>query len=92
MNRDNLTSPVAAAATSQVKLCPYDEEEQHIWFRLIEAQFAAAGIKSQKLKFFFFLCFFVLQRAFFYFLCTVSGCDGRNQTRNIAVYTWRFAH
>jgi hypothetical protein len=51
MSRDDLTSPVAAAATSQVKLCPYDEEEPHIWFRLIEAQFAAAGIKSQKLKY-----------------------------------------
>jgi hypothetical protein len=51
MSRDYLTSPVAAAATSQVKLCPYDEEEPHIWFRLIEAQFAAAGIKSQKLKY-----------------------------------------
>jgi hypothetical protein len=37
MNRDDLTPPVAAAATSQVKLCPYDEEEPHIWFRLIEA-------------------------------------------------------
>jgi hypothetical protein len=33
-----------------VKLCPYDKEEPHIWFRLIEAQFAAAGIRSQKLK------------------------------------------
>ncbi len=51
MSRDDLTSPVAAAAMSQVKLCPYDEEEPHIWFRLIEAQFAAAGIKSQKLKY-----------------------------------------
>jgi hypothetical protein len=51
MTREDLTSPVAAAATSQVKLCPYDEEEPHIWFRLIEAQFAAAGIKSQKLKY-----------------------------------------
>ncbi len=51
MTRDDLTSPVAAAATSQVKLCPYDEEEPHIWFRLIEAQFAAAGIRSQKLKY-----------------------------------------
>jgi hypothetical protein len=51
MNRDDLTSPVAVAATAQVKLCPYDEEEPHIWFRLIEAQFAAAGIKSQKLKY-----------------------------------------
>ncbi len=51
MSRDDLTSPVVAAATSQVKLCPYDEEEPHIWFRLIEAQFAAAGIKSQKLKY-----------------------------------------
>jgi hypothetical protein len=51
MSRDDLTSPVAAAATSQVKLCPYHEEEPHIWFRLIEAQFAAAGIKSQKLRY-----------------------------------------
>jgi hypothetical protein len=51
LTREDLTSPVAAAATSQVKLCPYDEEEPHIWFRLIEAQFAAAGIKSQKLKY-----------------------------------------
>ncbi len=51
MTRDNLTSPVAAAATAQVKLCPYNEEELHISFGLIEAQFAAAGIKSQKLKY-----------------------------------------
>jgi hypothetical protein len=51
MSRDDLTSPVAAATTAQVKLCPYDEEAPHIWFRLIEAQFAAAGIKSQKLKY-----------------------------------------
>jgi hypothetical protein len=51
MTRDELATPVAAAATAQVKLCPYDEEEPHIWFRLIEAQFAAAGIRSQKLKY-----------------------------------------
>jgi hypothetical protein len=51
MTCEDLTSPVAAAATSQVKLCPYDEEELHIWFCLIEAQFAAVGIKSQKLKY-----------------------------------------
>jgi hypothetical protein len=30
---------VVAAATSQVKLCPYDEEEPAIWTRLIEVQF-----------------------------------------------------
>jgi hypothetical protein len=48
---DDLTAPIAAAATAQVKLCPYDEEEPHIWFRLIKAQFAAAGIRSQKLKY-----------------------------------------
>jgi hypothetical protein len=42
---------VAAAATSQVKLCPYDEEEPAIWFCLIKAQFTAAGIKSQKLRY-----------------------------------------
>ncbi len=51
MSRNDLTPPVAAAATAQVKLCPYDEEEPHIWFRLIETQFAAAGIKSQTLKY-----------------------------------------
>jgi hypothetical protein len=50
MTREDFTSPVAVAATAQVKLCPYNEEEPHIWFRLIEAQFAAGGIKSQKLK------------------------------------------
>jgi hypothetical protein len=38
-------------ANYQVKLCSYIEEEPHIWFRLIEAQFVAAGIKSQKLKY-----------------------------------------
>jgi hypothetical protein len=51
MTREDLTHPVAAAAASQDKLCPFDEEEPHIWFRLIEAQFAVAGIKSQKLKY-----------------------------------------
>jgi hypothetical protein len=51
MSQNDLVQPVAAAATSQVKLCPYDEEEPHIWFPLIEAQFAAAGIRSKKLKF-----------------------------------------
>jgi hypothetical protein len=51
MTRDDLTSLVAEAATAQVKLCPYDEEEPHIWFRLIETQFAVAGIRSQKLKY-----------------------------------------
>ncbi len=51
MTHEDLTSPVAAAATSQVKLCPYHEEVPHIWFHLIKAQFAAAGIKSQKLKY-----------------------------------------
>ncbi len=51
ITRDDLTTLVAAAATTQVKLCPYDEEEPHIWFHLIEAQFAAAGIRSQKLKY-----------------------------------------
>jgi hypothetical protein len=51
LTRDDLTSPVAAAATAQAKLCPYDEEEPHIWFCLIEAQFAASGTKSQKLKY-----------------------------------------
>jgi hypothetical protein len=44
MSREDLTSPVAPAATALVKLCPYDEEEPQIWLRLIEAQFAVAGI------------------------------------------------
>jgi hypothetical protein len=34
---------IAAAASTQVKLCPYNEEEPAIWFRLIEEQFTAAG-------------------------------------------------
>jgi hypothetical protein len=51
MARNDLATPATAAATAQVKLCPYDEEEPHIWFRLIEAQFAPAGIRSPKLKY-----------------------------------------
>jgi hypothetical protein len=51
MTRYDLATLFAAAATAQVKLCSYDEEEPHIWFCLIEAQLAAAGIKSQKLKY-----------------------------------------
>jgi hypothetical protein len=50
MIRDDLTTPVTVAATTQVKLCPYDEEP-HIWFHLIEAQFVVAGIRSKKLKY-----------------------------------------
>jgi hypothetical protein len=50
MSQNNLTHPVTTAATIKDKLCPYDEEEPHIWFRLIEAQFTAAGIKLQNLK------------------------------------------
>jgi hypothetical protein len=46
---------------------------------------------SLSLVFSFPLFFLVLQRAFFYFLCTVSGCDGGNRIRNIAMYTWRFS-
>jgi hypothetical protein len=51
MSRDDLTHPVTVAVTAQVKLCPYDEEEPHVWFRLIEAQFAAAKIRYEKLKY-----------------------------------------
>jgi hypothetical protein len=51
MTREDLTSPIAAAATSQVNHCPYHEEEPHIWFHLMKAHFAAAGIKWQKLKY-----------------------------------------
>ncbi len=40
MSCNDLTDLVAAAATAQVKLCPHDEEEHHIYFHLIEAQFA----------------------------------------------------
>jgi hypothetical protein len=37
---------VAVAVTTEVNLCPYHEEEPAIWFHLVKAQFAAAGIKS----------------------------------------------
>jgi hypothetical protein len=56
MAQNDLVQPVVAAATSQTKLCPYDEEEPHIWFRLIKAQFAAAIIRSQSLKYANALC------------------------------------
>jgi hypothetical protein len=39
MSRDDLVYPVAEEATTQGKLCPYYEEDPHILFRLIEAQF-----------------------------------------------------
>jgi hypothetical protein len=51
MTWDDLTTPVTVAATTQIKLCQYDEEEAHIWFHLIKAQFIAARIRSQKHKF-----------------------------------------
>jgi hypothetical protein len=50
MSQNDLVQPVAAGATTQVKLCPCDEEKPHIWFFHMEAQFAAAGIRSQKFK------------------------------------------
>jgi hypothetical protein len=51
MAQNDLVPPVAVAAKSQVKLCPYDGEKPHIWFRLVEAQFAMVDIRSQKLKY-----------------------------------------
>jgi hypothetical protein len=51
MSQNDQVQPVAAAGTSKVKLRPFDEEEPHIWFRLVEAQFTAAGIRSQRLKY-----------------------------------------
>jgi hypothetical protein len=50
MTREDLTSPVTAAATSQVKLCPYDEKEPHIWFCLIEAQRQRQGSNHKSLN------------------------------------------
>jgi hypothetical protein len=51
MAQNDLVQPIEAAATSQVKLSLCDEEDSHICFRLIEAQFTAAGIRSQRLKY-----------------------------------------
>jgi hypothetical protein len=51
MSQSDNGQTVTVAATSQVKLCPYDEEESAIWFRLIKVQFAAAGIKLQKFSY-----------------------------------------
>ncbi len=78
MSRDDLTSPVAAAATSQVKLCPYDKEEPHIWFRLIKAQLAAAEIKSQKLKYANALASLPKQDI----LDTIDVCNGSDEPFN----------
>jgi hypothetical protein len=46
-----LDLPYRCSSNFSGKTLSYDEEEPHIWFRLIKAQFAAAGIKSQKLKY-----------------------------------------
>jgi hypothetical protein len=35
MLQNDLVQPVAAAAATQVKLCPYDEEEPHICMRIL---------------------------------------------------------
>ncbi len=51
MSHSDSVQTVAEAMTSQVKLCAYDKEEPAVWFHLIEAQFTAVGIKSQKLKY-----------------------------------------
>jgi hypothetical protein len=51
MSQNDLVQPVAVATTSQVKLCLYNVEVPNIWFCLIEAQFATAGIRSQRLKY-----------------------------------------
>ncbi len=34
------------------------------------------------------LLFFCAPKGIFYVLCTVSGCDRGNRTRNVAAYTW----
>jgi hypothetical protein len=41
--------------------------------------------------FFSSFCFLCSKEHFFYFPCTVTGCDGGNRIRNIVVYTWRFS-
>jgi hypothetical protein len=47
MSHSDNAQIVAVAVTSQIKLCPYDEEEPAMWFHLFEEHLAAAGIKSQ---------------------------------------------
>jgi hypothetical protein len=39
--------------------------------------------------FFFYFFFFGSPKSISYFIAIVSGCDGGNRTRNIAVNTWR---
>ncbi len=86
MTREDLTSPVAAAVTSQVKLCPYDEEEPHIWFHLIEVQFAAAGIKSQKLKYANAIASLPKQ-VLRYILDTIDACNDSDEPFGSLKYT-----
>ncbi|OBQ36655.1 MAG: hypothetical protein AN484_25530 [Aphanizomenon flos-aquae WA102] len=40
-----------AAAIASLKLVPYDNENPAIWFRLIDAQFLAAGIRAEKTRY-----------------------------------------
>jgi hypothetical protein len=58
----------------------------------ISCKSPVSWIIAQPMTSFFFLCFFCAPKSIFLvFLCTVSGRDGGNRTRNIAVYTWRFS-
>ncbi len=75
-----------AAATAQVKLCPYGEKEPHIWFCLIEAQFAAAGIKSQKLKYADALASLPKQ-VLWDILDTLGVCNNSTEPFNILINT-----
>jgi hypothetical protein len=63
------------SSTTQVKLCPYDEEDPDIWFHLIVAQFAAVGIKTQELKYANTLAS-LLKQVLRDILDTVDVCNG----------------
>jgi hypothetical protein len=76
MSHSDNVQTVVAAATSQVKLCPYDEQEPAIWFCLIEVQFAVPGIKLQKLRYANALASLPV---LWYILDTVDVCNESDQ-------------
>jgi hypothetical protein len=83
--------PVAAAAMTQVKLCPYSEEELAIWFRLVEAQFTAAGIKSQKLKYAYALASVpkqVLHHIFFFWTQSMPATSHISRLTISKLFCW----
>ncbi len=63
-----------------------------LWLKKLGTQqFSDRHRTRYPILFFFSFVFLCSKSIFLVFLCTVSGRDGGNRTRNITAYTWRFS-